>query len=193
MYRMSLELLTFLGDLVGRPVDLFKLPTPREAGIPEQGAYGIKIASTEARMSFELAFESNPAEILFAGSGYSGLAVAGIIAAISIPAYQDYTVRAKVVTAVGATSGARALIAEFVQTHGRFPNEAELAGFDLSPFSADFYELAISPDDGRITLGLTLEPVSGETIVLVPQLQGKQLSWGCSSSMADKYLPASCK
>jgi len=46
MYRLDLELLTYLGDLSDRPVDMFALPTPRKAGLPEQGAFSAKISSS---------------------------------------------------------------------------------------------------------------------------------------------------
>ncbi len=193
MYRLSLGLLSFLGDLVGRPVDLFGLPTPREAGIPDQGAYGFKLASTESRLSFEVAFESNPLGFLFTGGGYGSLAVAGILAAIAIPAYQDYSVRNRVAVALAEAGGAKILIAEFAQNQERFPNAQEIYTLGLPPFSAEQAELSLSPDDGRILVKFNLEPLLGKTLILIPQQQGNELIWRCRSEMNSKYLPASCR
>ena len=50
------------------------------------------------------------------------VAIIGILAAVALPAYQDYTVRAKVSEVVLAASGGKTTIAEFFQTNGRMPS-----------------------------------------------------------------------
>ena len=94
MYRARLEILAFLGELVDRPVDMFTLPSAHEANLPKEGAMGLKYTSTDSQVSLDLSFESNPAEILFAGNAYAGFIIVGILASIAIPAYEDYRFRA---------------------------------------------------------------------------------------------------
>lgn len=195
MYRMNLEILRFLGDVVERPVDMFALPTPREAGLPKQGAFSVKFTSSESQLGFEMAFENNPVEFLLAGNGYAGVAAVGILAAVAIPAYQDYTVRAKVLQGVNATAALRAYLEDFAQGNGRFPGEQELAELDLSEFETENFSLAINPDDGRIVVEYYLSALAAEGNVLVfsPRAEADQLHWDCESDMASKYLPQQCK
>ena len=193
IYRFSLEFLSFLGDVVERPVDLFELPTAREAGIPDQGAYGLKLTSTDTRLAFELAFENNPLEILFMGNSYTGVAMIGVVAAIAIPAYADYTVRAKVGAGIATAEGVRILVAEFMQSQGHYPTAAEIEGMDLSPFESEQYDLTISPDDGRIILEFHFDPIEGETVELTPEMQDDGLNWACAGTMNEKLLPPSCR
>ncbi|MCF6189766.1 MAG: hypothetical protein L3J51_04740 [Cocleimonas sp.] len=95
MYRAKLALLAYLGDAVDRPVDLFSLPTASEANLPKEGAYGMKITSSENQLALELSFESNPAEMLFAGNSMAPIMVVGILSAIAVPAYEDYQKKAR--------------------------------------------------------------------------------------------------
>ena len=57
------------------------------------------------------------------------VAIIGILAAIAIPAYQDYTVRAKVSEAVVAASAAKAAVSEFAVSQNALPTTAAAAGF----------------------------------------------------------------
>ena len=54
------------------------------------------------------------------------VAIIGILAAVAIPAYQDYIARSQVTEAVNLTAGVKAPLAEFVQSQGRAPSIAEL-------------------------------------------------------------------
>jgi len=74
MYVVNLWLLTWLGDLVGRPVDLFAIPTPLELQLPEAGGYSLQIASSPDQLAIELVYESNPVELIMAMGGVQGVA-----------------------------------------------------------------------------------------------------------------------
>jgi len=96
MYKMKLVILSYLGEVVERPVDLFSLPSVKEAGLPENGAYGVKLSSSEEQFAFELTFESNPYELAFSFlNSYAAIALTGIAAAVAVPAYDDYIKKAK--------------------------------------------------------------------------------------------------
>jgi len=194
MYRWNLEILSYLGDLAGRPVDLFAFPSPRELGLPAAGSYGFKITSSETELALELAFETNAAEGLFAGQGYGALAAIGIMAAIAIPAYQDYEVRSEVAAGFAAAAALREMVALSVAETGRFPDQAEVAELNPDALSAPGYRLSLNPDDGRIMLTFDIDELEeGSRIDLVPERHEGELVWECESEIANRYLPLECR
>ena len=195
LYDLNLQVLSFLGDLAGRPVDLFAFPTPRELKLPKSGAYSFRVASTDTELSVELAFEHNPAELLMAGNGYAGIAIAGILAGIAIPAYVDHTVRAQVAAGVDGTEPLRKYLAEFVAENKRFPNSEELEQLDLSELQQPHFSLSVQPDEGRILVSFSLDQLGdASVVVLAPQVQDDgSVVWECSSEIASEYLPPACR
>ncbi len=94
MYEVDLWLISYFSELLGNPVDLFTLPSATELGLPDSGAYSLALNSAPNRMSFELVYESSPIEAVFALGGMQTLFTTGIVAAIAIPAYDEYAKRA---------------------------------------------------------------------------------------------------
>jgi type IV pilus assembly protein PilA len=137
------------------------------------------------------------------------VAIIGILAAIALPAYQDYTVRSKNSEVVLAASACRTAITEIVQTANTLPAENEW-GCETSE-SPSQYVASISTDDaGVVTVTsqgiknttddeeggvLTLRPVgSGDGGAL--EAGGKISKWVCGgtgTTIAPKYLPGSCR
>lgn len=121
------------------------------------------------------------------------VAIIGILAAVALPAYQDYTVRAKVSEVVLAASGPKTMIAEFYQSKGNLPGSGSLGTIDTkSKFVA-----SVSWNGTQITANATGESkITGKTITLTPSSVGAgagQLNWTCAGTIDKKYLPASCK
>lgn len=94
VYRQYLKGLSYLAEVVEADIDPFALPTATEAGIPDEGAFGLQIDNAPERFSVELTFEHSPADVGL-HSPYAMTAMAGVVAAVAIPAYQDYTERAR--------------------------------------------------------------------------------------------------
>lgn len=123
--------------------------------------------------------------------------VLGILAGISVPAYQDYTVRAKVAQAMAAADVAKSEVVRFHASAGRCPQSAAEAGIadSVSPYVGS---IAIKPDC-RITMvlkgtGAVPAPVRGERIELAAQPGASgALQWSCSGTMASRYLPPGCR
>jgi hypothetical protein len=95
IYEWNLLTLSVLGDLVGRPVDIFALPSPRELNLPADGSYSFVFSSSPQTLAMELVFESNPAELLLAFGGVQGIVMAGVLSAIAIPSYMEYADQAQ--------------------------------------------------------------------------------------------------
>lgn len=119
----------------------------------------------------------------------------GILAAISLPAYQDYTQRAKIAGVVAEGRGMTAAIDEFLLATDRCPATLEEAGL-IEPASAlvkatDLGEIDAGLCSLRFTLGGSeAGPYDGEYLWFSHDGEG---GWDCGGSMADKLLPADCR
>lgn len=128
------------------------------------------------------------------------VAIVGILAAVALPAYQDYTIRAQVTEGISLASGAKAAVAEFHSNKGSFPTNNDDAGLTAAGATGKFVK-GVEVVDGVITATFGNEAnqnIEDETIVLTP-VEGTagNLVWSCGGSMVggdnQKYLPSSCR
>ena len=122
------------------------------------------------------------------------VAIIGILAAIAIPAYSDYTKRAKVTELVTAGSACKASVSEFFQSQQAFPADINEAG--CSAQSTDKIASLTLGANGVITVESNITSVDGN-YVLTPTEAGTNsgvLEWSCAASDIEaKYLPANCR
>ncbi|MBI5912154.1 MAG: pilin [Betaproteobacteria bacterium] len=122
------------------------------------------------------------------------VAIIGILAAVALPAYQDYTVRAKVSELMLAASGVRTAISEKFQTD---PSNTACAGGGATIPVVGKIATATVTDDGIVTVtGSTASTSVGQavTITVTPTystLTGT-ITWSCVGSPS-KYMPATCR
>ena len=122
------------------------------------------------------------------------VAIIGILAAVALPAYQDYTVRAKVSELMLAASGVRTAISEKFQTD---PSNTISAGAGATIPAVGKVTSATVTDAGTVTVyGGTASTSVGQsvTITMTPTystLTGT-IVWSCMGSPS-KYLPATCR
>jgi len=119
------------------------------------------------------------------------VAIIGILAAVALPAYQDYTVRAKATEVMLAAAGAKNSVAEFFQVNGALPASSSLTVATQSTTNV----ASVSQSAGIITAtSKDVTGLSGGTITLTPTDAGNGvLNWACSGTIAAKYRPSSCK
>lgn len=120
------------------------------------------------------------------------VAIIGILAAVALPAYQDYTVRAKVSELVLAASGQKTTVAEKAQNDGTL----SAAGIGLTISPGGRISVASVSDVGVITVtGSTATVGSGVTIVLSPSMTSGRVLWQCrtTAEAVFKYVPAECR
>ena len=132
------------------------------------------------------------------------VAIIGILAAIAIPAYQDYTQRAQIGEAFTIVSAAKTAIAEYAQTNGVYPPAADILALALdigSPAGQYVDTVDVADDTGVITATMKAAGVgadiAGKTVTLTPPaalagLAGTAFVWTCTSDALQKYLPKSC-
>jgi type IV pilus assembly protein PilA len=130
------------------------------------------------------------------------VAIIGILAAVAIPAYQDYIARAQVSEAVSLLSSGKAAMAEHYTDHGYWPTEAsEVMGSTTGKYTGTIAVLS-STTAGSLTLEATMKStqvnaaITSGTLVLATTDGGK--IWTCTSTgstspLAAKFLPSACR
>jgi len=124
------------------------------------------------------------------------VAIIGILAAVALPAYQDYTVRAKVSEVMLAASSGRTTVSEAAQVQGQMPSAASLViESQTSKYVSGVVYSQTSASVGVVTATAQGETkINGNTITLTGTLgTNGQVTWVCGGTIADKYRPASCK
>jgi type IV pilus assembly protein PilA len=138
------------------------------------------------------------------------IAIVGILAAIALPAYQDYTVRAKMSEPMAYLSEAKTTLSEFYATQGRFP-DADEAGLNTNPDTEIVASIKYNDsDDGIVAVTLKANVIPGETgsavgfsLSPVTVTGSRSVQWICGSVdsagtdittvVPAKYLPSTCR
>jgi type IV pilus assembly protein PilA len=125
------------------------------------------------------------------------VAIIGILAAIAIPAYQDYITRSKVSELVIAGDACKNSFSEYVQAQNALPTTLDQAGCSTQDSQ---YVSSIAITNSRIVVaaktgGTALPAVAAGNYVLSPKTVGGTVQWSCVSfsTIPDKYLPANCR
>jgi len=122
------------------------------------------------------------------------IAVIGILAAIAIPAYSDYTNRVRTAQAVVIGKTATLAVTDYYYSNQQVPSDLSETGF-LMPIDPNVRSVVINPSNGVITLTLASIPLDGKTILFVPSLDSnKQIQWKCTShNIETRRLPQECR
>lgn len=126
------------------------------------------------------------------------IAIIAILMAYAIPAYRDYTVRAKVGEGIQLASAAKQAVSETFQSEGTLPGNNGDAGLAASAsiVGTNVARIAVG-SSGVITITYANEPaITGDSVTLTPDVTTNvgSIVWACaSSSISDKYLPSQCR
>lgn len=134
------------------------------------------------------------------------IAIVAILVALAVPAYQDYTIRAKVSECIAAAAPAKTQISEFYQNNVRWPANITEAGLynDQSTNLSNFCSFYLyNPNRGDYAIDVDVTQISNRVgrilMIMSPEepVEGN-IDWGCFRSWvtADqdaKYLPSSCR
>lgn len=123
--------------------------------------------------------------------------LSGILAAIAIPAYQDYITRSKISEALVTGVAAENYVATYWKDNGTLPTPSDVAAFVNSVPHPYVVRIDLDPKNGVLTLTLSnsIGPPAGKSLQLTPSEDANgQVTWRCSrGEIPAKYLPASCR
>jgi type IV pilus assembly protein PilA len=136
------------------------------------------------------------------------VAIIGILAAIAIPAYQDYTIRAQVSEGLAITSAAKTAATEYWQDRGSFPADNTTAGLS-DDIAGKYVSGVVLTNGGAGGAGLITvtyasaapqaanSAIDGATLTLTADTSGGAVNWLCEGgNILDsnaKWLPSACR
>jgi len=130
------------------------------------------------------------------------IAIIGILAAIAIPAYQDYTVRSKVSEGLNLAGAAKLAVAETYDSSGKLPGTNLLAGLPQEGSITGTYVSKITvsslSNTGLVTITYNTSvggnpSANSTTMLLTGTPTAGSMKWVCTGTMANKYKPSNCR
>ncbi|WP_196140863.1 pilin [Aliikangiella sp. G2MR2-5] len=197
-YYLYLQLLNALSDISGSNADIFSLPHAGELNFSDKGSMGFSVDLAEKFVAIELNFEQSMLDVFFAG-GYESIAMVGILSAVALPAYNDYTVRSQTSMVIHEASALKNLVSELAVsgvTLDEINNGSNQIG-SATDYASDYIDY-IEVTRGEISVGIggpkAKEAIRGSVIKLAPETTASGIEWSCSGiDIEPKYLPAECR
>lgn len=133
------------------------------------------------------------------------VAIIGILAAIAIPAYQDYTIRAQISEGINLADGLKTAMSDYFNDRGFMPATGS-GGIASATSIAGKYVATVTVTagaaDGTAQIAVVYgnavnTKVAGSTVLVVPSDMGGSMKWNCKSAnnneIPNKYLPQACR
>lgn len=123
------------------------------------------------------------------------VAIIGILAAIALPAYQDYTKRSHVSEGLSLAGGAKASVTEFYSSNNRMPASNTSAGLATNTAIKGNAVTSVTVGTGGvITIAYNSKVDDGKTLILSPTTGAGAVNWKCKLGTVDaKFVPSNCR
>lgn len=126
------------------------------------------------------------------------VAIIGILAAIAIPMYQRYTIRAQVSEGLSLSGSAKVAVGDFFMNTGNWPSDNSAAGLAIaSEINGDYTaQVSVSNNLIQIQYGNSAHSaINGQTLTLTGAGGAGSVTWTCASggAIADGNLPSVCR
>jgi type IV pilus assembly protein PilA len=127
------------------------------------------------------------------------VAIIAILAAIAIPAYQNYLIRAQVTEGFSLATGAKTAVWDFTANSGHFPTNNQSAGLATSSSISGSYVSSVSVSGGQVTVAFgphANTALSNSVLVLSPTVSTGSITWTCGpphTTIPGEYLPTNCR
>lgn len=132
------------------------------------------------------------------------VAIVGILAALALPAYQNYIAKSQVTEAFNLTEGQKPAVVAAKAENGRCPSNGEAGIAAATLIKGDYVDMVTvgQSSEGLCSISATLksgentninENIAGGTITLVGDITDGSVDWTCSSSLDQKFVPNACK
>jgi len=136
------------------------------------------------------------------------VAIIGILAAIAIPAYQDYTIRAQVSEGLSLAAGSKAAVTEYYQDRGQMPTNNTQAGLSAANTIVGNYVDQVTVTNGVISVRYSNtapqkanQSINAATLVMSPVTTAGSVDWNCAGgpggtsplNATPKWLPNACR
>ncbi len=128
------------------------------------------------------------------------VAIIAILAAIALPAYQDYVARSQVSEAMTLSGGAKTAVTEYYADKGQFPDNNTKAGLaPAASISGKYVASVLVNGNGLITATMkgaasASSKIAGKTFIMTPADAGGSVTWSCTGGNIEaKYRPSSCR
>lgn len=124
------------------------------------------------------------------------VAIIGILAAIALPAYQDYTKRSHVTEGMSLGGGAKTAVAEYYSSEGTWPDTNTRAGLADGNTISGNAVTSTTVGTGKITIvyNTKVDSTGTSSIELSPTDNGGAIEWACSGgTVLPKYRPSRCR
>jgi type IV pilus assembly protein PilA len=129
------------------------------------------------------------------------VAIIAILAAIALPAYQDYVIRSQVSEGSVLADGAKTAVAEYYSNRGTAPSDNASAGLATSTSITGKFVKSVEVSGGKITATFSSASpqranakINNDALIFSPTFSGGSTVWTCKNTgISEKYLPVICR
>jgi len=194
-YYLYLNLLQSIGDLLDINIDIAKFPSANQLKLPKEGKLGLELMMGTGELGFSFDYESHMGEYFMNSNSMMSVAIIGIVTAIAIPAYHDYSTRAKISRIILRSNPAKREVENYYRSNGSFPPTISKSSAYISN-EPNVISLKYDANSHHILIKVSSHLIKGRnaTLHLIPKINQSGIIWQCRGEQIKKsLLPLQCR